>query len=105
MNTPLRKPWRFEDSLTAREKAEALSLFRAGKLSGNVPRRVMVDFAPPTHLEKFKPAPSEPLVTPAQVAAGAAILVGAFFAGRWWARREKAKKPVGKIGIDVFAAS
>lgn len=96
-----------EDSLSPKERRAALRLFRPTELEWSPSASAYraskeVPEEPRTKVERrFQPAP---LVTPAKAVAGVAILVGAFFAGRWWARRQKAKKPAGKIGLDVFAA-
>jgi len=95
---PLPSRWEFEDELTPLEKAEALALFKPGKLHGPSLRVVS---------KQAQPARA-PLVT-LQVVGGLAVVTGAFFVGRWWARRGKRKtQPTSTVrmhGLDIFAAS
>lgn len=82
-------------------KLRERALARAARSSGN-------DTAP--GFKHTRPSPMvihEPLVTPMQVISGLAIVTGAFFIGRWWARRRKTQpaSPVRLHGLDVFTAS
>jgi hypothetical protein len=108
---PLPSRWEFEDELTPSEKAEALALFKPGKLHGPSLRGISKQAQPgtPTPFERPSRVPTrEPLVTPLQVVGGLAVVTGAFFIGRWWARRQHKAQPASPVrlhGLDVFAAS
>jgi len=89
-----------EDYLTPSEKAEILGMFRSGKWKrGARPQEVFAqqralrllaeEGLPATKLEKHV---KRPTVSAVELAAMVGITVAAFFAGRWWARRKRAKK-------------